>query len=334
MTVKQEELAPEPLDAINDADEGNEGSSVAASDSTSAVGFKRASASYEGDPEQKRKRFVWPDALHRDFIAAIFDVGLKHADPEIVIELLERDDPKAVLIVNQTNVRAQVQKMSALRNRSGKDYTSYYEQSLKAEGSQSLMKANQININAIDNNKLALNQKLFLLKKQLDTVNNTINIQTSFLSLVKTSMATQLQTQANIINLISQLDPSYSNSLKNNNQQQQQILSSLPSFTPEMGDVRVASALPAVRPCETSATGSAATTTRVELQIMSEMRSHMDMHRQLMLRKEDQVSQFNGKDDLPVEPGVGDWNWDDDHMDDDHLFSFLIDSSCHEDNIP
>lgn len=27
------------------------------------------------------KRFTWPDELHRDFVAAIFDVGLKHSSP-------------------------------------------------------------------------------------------------------------------------------------------------------------------------------------------------------------------------------------------------------------
>ena len=27
---------------------------------------------------QPKRRFIWPDSLHREFVAAIFDAGLKH----------------------------------------------------------------------------------------------------------------------------------------------------------------------------------------------------------------------------------------------------------------
>jgi hypothetical protein len=32
------------------------------------------------------KRFTWPDDLHRDFVSAIFDVGLKHSSPSSILE--------------------------------------------------------------------------------------------------------------------------------------------------------------------------------------------------------------------------------------------------------
>eukprot|EP00618_Florenciella_parvula_P004198 CAMPEP_0119494398 /NCGR_PEP_ID=MMETSP1344-20130328/18361_1 /TAXON_ID=236787 /ORGANISM="Florenciella parvula, Strain CCMP2471" /LENGTH=101 /DNA_ID=CAMNT_0007529899 /DNA_START=70 /DNA_END=371 /DNA_ORIENTATION=+ len=38
-----------------------------------------------------RKRFVWPDQLHQDFIAAVFDVGLKSASPFIVHQMFQND---------------------------------------------------------------------------------------------------------------------------------------------------------------------------------------------------------------------------------------------------
>lgn len=32
------------------------------------------------------KRFTWPDELHRDFVSAVFDVGLKHSSPSTILE--------------------------------------------------------------------------------------------------------------------------------------------------------------------------------------------------------------------------------------------------------
>jgi len=39
------------------------------------------------DGSKPRKRFVWPDRLHKDFIAAVFDVGLKSASPLLVHQM-------------------------------------------------------------------------------------------------------------------------------------------------------------------------------------------------------------------------------------------------------
>jgi hypothetical protein len=37
--------------------------------------------------ERKTKRFIWPDELHRLFVAAIFDVGLKNASPKALLSV-------------------------------------------------------------------------------------------------------------------------------------------------------------------------------------------------------------------------------------------------------
>ena len=68
----------------------------------------------------------------------------------------------------------------------------------------------------------------------------------------------------------------------------------------------------------------------------AEMRSHMDMHRQLLIRKKDQVSQYCAGD-LPHQPGpppaavshaldvdvdLSSFKWTDECLDED-LFNFL-----------
>ncbi|KAF0759472.1 hypothetical protein AaE_003698, partial [Aphanomyces astaci] len=38
--------------------------------------------------ERRTKRFIWPDELHRLFVAAVFDVGLKNASPKALLTLM------------------------------------------------------------------------------------------------------------------------------------------------------------------------------------------------------------------------------------------------------
>ena len=34
------------------------------------------------------QRFVWPEALHMDFISAVFEIGLKQASPSMILDVL------------------------------------------------------------------------------------------------------------------------------------------------------------------------------------------------------------------------------------------------------
>jgi hypothetical protein len=270
-------------------------------------------------------------------------VGLKHADATSVFDAILKEEPMSTANVHLHGIQAQISKFLVLRDRNQREHTSYYERSLIEEGRRSLSQPTMC-VASLENEKLAKSQKLYLLRKQLDVVSSTIHVQTNFLQLVKTSMEVQLRTQADIITLISQLDPSYTSSLRSNNIEQQQILSSLPPAQTQSADTDPPPPKPTDPPL------IAPQTSRLELQIISEMRTHMDLHRQLLLRKEDQVSQFShmASSSTPPTPissavsapvikqetllptastasdaeAANDWPWDDEYMD-EHLFDFL-----------
>lgn len=298
----------------------------------------------------KRRRFVWPEPLHKDFIAAIFDVGLRHASAETVLETMGKEDARCLSQekISLRSIHATIAKFKLLRERGSRSYMSYYERSILMEGSQSLLQRVDSapfgsSSSAMENDKLALNQKLYILQKQLEMVNNTVKIQSDFLNLVRSSMETQLKAQAELRRLILQLDASrhhHHPSAPHTNGSNGHVVVSRESLPPQglEGGVPLA--------------GQPVPTNRVELQIMSEMRAHMDLHRQLLLRKEDQVSQFNGNklgnssnsaalnlslnhgssslhqgidgvEGVPAPATAEDWNWDDELMV-EHLFNFLV----------
>ena len=51
----------------------------------------------EDSQMKPRKRFVWPDDLHRTFIAAVFDVGLRAASPKAIHKMLPENIPDVSL---------------------------------------------------------------------------------------------------------------------------------------------------------------------------------------------------------------------------------------------
>ena len=73
------------------------------------------------------KRFTWPDDLHRDFVSAIFDVGLKHSSPSTIMEHM----PKNELITTE-RIKSHLQKYRMHRVKSKKEFISSYEVSLRA----------------------------------------------------------------------------------------------------------------------------------------------------------------------------------------------------------
>lgn len=47
-------------------------------------------AAFESSKKKKRKRFMWSDLLHQQFIAAIFDIGLFYANEDVVQQMILR----------------------------------------------------------------------------------------------------------------------------------------------------------------------------------------------------------------------------------------------------
>lgn len=72
------------------------------------------------------KRFSWPDELHRDFVAAIFDVGLKHSSPSAIMEHM----PKNELITTE-RIKSHLQKYRLHRLKSKKEFMGCYESSIE-----------------------------------------------------------------------------------------------------------------------------------------------------------------------------------------------------------
>lgn len=72
------------------------------------------------------KRFTWPDDLHRDFVSAIFDVGLKHSSPSAILEHMPAHEQ-----ITSERIKSHLQKYRLHRTKSKKDFMSSYDASLK-----------------------------------------------------------------------------------------------------------------------------------------------------------------------------------------------------------
>lgn len=71
------------------------------------------------------KRFTWPDELHRDFVSAIFDVGLKHASPSALMEFMH-PNPE----ITSERVKSHLQKYRLNREKSRKEFMTNYDSAL------------------------------------------------------------------------------------------------------------------------------------------------------------------------------------------------------------
>jgi hypothetical protein len=78
-----------------------------------------------------KKRFVWPDALHRDFMSAVFDIGLQFATPKELATLMP---PDATLTADK--VLLGIQKLTLFRERRS-DYVSYTDLERRGNNSSS-----------------------------------------------------------------------------------------------------------------------------------------------------------------------------------------------------
>ncbi|KAL7551953.1 hypothetical protein ACHAWF_015878, partial [Thalassiosira exigua] len=72
------------------------------------------------------KRFTWPDELHRDFVSAIFDVGLKHSSPSAIMEFMSPNPD-----VTSERVKSRLQKYRLNREKSRKEFMASYDSALE-----------------------------------------------------------------------------------------------------------------------------------------------------------------------------------------------------------
>lgn len=94
-------------------------------------GAKRRKPSKKDEKMQKdkdgrwSKRFTWPEDLHRDFVASIFDVGLKHSSPSTVLEQMTPHEQ-----VTTERVKSHLQKYRLHRQKSKKEFMTEFESTL------------------------------------------------------------------------------------------------------------------------------------------------------------------------------------------------------------
>ena len=72
------------------------------------------------------KRFTWPEDLHRDFVSAIFDVGLKHSSPSTILEHMPAHEQ-----ITTERIKSHLQKYRMHRVKSKKEFISSYETSMR-----------------------------------------------------------------------------------------------------------------------------------------------------------------------------------------------------------
>jgi SHAQKYF class myb-like DNA-binding protein len=106
----------------------------ASKNSRSAGGNTRSSSEKNEDKNDGRwsKRFTWPDDLHRDFVSAIFDVGLKHSSPSTVMEHMPPHEQ-----ITTERIKSHLQKYRLHRQKAKKEFMTSYQatmQQMNADG--------------------------------------------------------------------------------------------------------------------------------------------------------------------------------------------------------
>jgi SHAQKYF class myb-like DNA-binding protein len=94
------------------------------------AGKKRAVSDTFSD--SSKRRVVWPDALHRDFMAAVFDIGLQHANPKEILSLMGPIDVPAT----PEQIRSTTSKFATFRERKYGEYMSFTERARYGHDSQ------------------------------------------------------------------------------------------------------------------------------------------------------------------------------------------------------
>jgi hypothetical protein len=168
---------------------------------------------------KSRKRFVWPDDLHRDFIAAVFDFGLQHASVSDIHSLMPSLG-KHEYDVSDHHIRAHIEKFKLFRDTHKVFHTrggggAITTNQLGHESSRHVLPAavppgisgyylasedaNPIEINQQQHQQQRpIEQHVELLQEKLDNISSAILMQSNFMEMLKSSLAKQMKLQASL----------------------------------------------------------------------------------------------------------------------------------------
>ncbi|OQR85936.1 hypothetical protein ACHHYP_11163, partial [Achlya hypogyna] len=125
----------------------NEPSESAESDSTpTPVNGSTQSASGR-KYERRTKRFIWPDELHRLFVAAVFDVGLKNASPKALLTLMGSSACSSGLTTE--HLKSHLQKYRLNYDRSRVEFLKFYDESVSEAAKQHKRKGKVVQQGAV-----------------------------------------------------------------------------------------------------------------------------------------------------------------------------------------
>lgn len=94
--------------------------------------ISNVAAATTSSPKKKKQKtrkspMKWSESLHRDFVSAIFDIGVKHATPAVVLETMLVQDRE----VTADRVKSHLQKYRVHRDRSKTEFMAQYDQALE-----------------------------------------------------------------------------------------------------------------------------------------------------------------------------------------------------------
>ena len=92
-----------------------------------------SSSSSKEAKESARRRFVWSVPLHQDFVAAVFDVGLKCASPKLLLEMMPVVDG-----LTSEHIKSHLQKYRLHRQRSREEFLKSYGYLTDLDGGKGL----------------------------------------------------------------------------------------------------------------------------------------------------------------------------------------------------
>lgn len=72
-----------------------------------------------------QKRFVWPEELHRFFVASVFDVGLKSSTPSAILQIMGQSSGNQE--VTTERIKSHLQKFRLHRGKSANEFMESYD---------------------------------------------------------------------------------------------------------------------------------------------------------------------------------------------------------------
>jgi SHAQKYF class myb-like DNA-binding protein len=96
------------------------------SSSRNASGGRKRRKFSDSAGRSNNKRFVWPDQKHREFVSAVFDVGLKSSTPSLILAAMRSAETFTPEMTTE-RIKSHLQKFRVHRVKSREEFLRSYE---------------------------------------------------------------------------------------------------------------------------------------------------------------------------------------------------------------